>query len=62
MEREEIRLECLRVAAIKTADHQVVLATAKDYFDFVTEPDPEKKAETKNFMGIKKPFENDRKR
>lgn len=55
MERDEIRLECLKVASTKTSDHQVVLATAKDYVDFVMEKEASKAQESKGVVGTKKP-------
>lgn len=35
MERDEIRLACLRLAVERTVGHQEQIARAEDFFDFV---------------------------
>lgn len=35
MERDELRLECLKLAAVRMPDHNEVLLRAEDYFRFV---------------------------
>ena len=55
MERDEIRLECLRLAASKSPDHGEVMSRANAYFEFVTEADSQKAPEKKVVAGTKKP-------
>ncbi len=40
MERDLIRLECIKLAVSATRNHDDSLARAKEYFDFVNEADP----------------------
>jgi len=39
MERDELRLECLKLAAVRMPDHNEVLLRAEDYFRFVKKPE-----------------------
>lgn len=40
MQRDEVRLECLKLAVLKTVDHKDALLRAEDYFEFVMAPEP----------------------
>lgn len=39
MERDELRLECLKLAAVRMPNHNEVMARAQEYFEFVKTPD-----------------------
>ncbi len=39
MERDELRLECIKLAASKSPDHSEALARAEQYFEFVKRPE-----------------------
>lgn len=46
MDRDEIRLECIKLSASKTSNHQETMVRAEEYFGFVMTPEikaPEKK-------------------
>jgi hypothetical protein len=45
MERDAIRLECLKLAIGKTADHTEALKRARDYVNFVTEDNAQSQAQ-----------------
>lgn len=46
LSRDEIRLECLRLAVTRSPDHNEALLRAERYFEFVIKPeDPQSKPE-----------------
>lgn len=38
MERDELRLECMKIAASRTTDHGEALSRAESIYEFVTKP------------------------
>jgi hypothetical protein len=63
MERDEIRLECLRLAVSKTPDHQEGLLRAEAFFDFIVKPpqsniavDGAKDSDSTQHIGTTKPL------
>lgn len=42
LERDEIRLECIKLAASRSPDHQEALKRAESYYEFVMEPEEPK--------------------
>lgn len=54
LSREEIRLECLKLAASRTTDHNDAMGRAKSYFEYVTEAEAPSKTEVEK-PKVKKP-------
>ncbi len=48
MERDQIRLECIKLAAQRTGDHKDSLKRAAEYFDFVMEIEVDEKVAEKS--------------
>lgn len=42
MERDAVRLECLKLAVTRTTDQTEILARAEEYYGFVNKPEEQK--------------------